>query len=287
MHALDYPTFFVPDARGFATIITMYSKATSEPFPVEAIMRKWNNVRGQVSFLRHAVQAPPELFSFASLPHRAVDIGPAAKVCDLSICLELSNHFYLCINVSMSIFVSALVVLVVVHTLQGAASNWVSLDLIELLLTLSTTEHYPEIRAIFDIPIKQNPDLLIVGIAQLKANWNAMALELCSVLMPMYITGYPTSNAILHRLWQLNPSIVIRALVYMHGTDPGTLSRLLDIAQELKVWKYRIICSVLLYLYLYLYVYIRFFMCLSTYLFICLFMYLLLPLRLLLLKGIT
>eukprot|EP00698_Gefionella_okellyi_P025035 TRINITY_DN9037_c0_g1_i1.p1 TRINITY_DN9037_c0_g1~~TRINITY_DN9037_c0_g1_i1.p1 ORF type:complete len:2034 (-),score=429.50 TRINITY_DN9037_c0_g1_i1:786-6887(-) len=181
---LDHPGFFVSDPRGFATLLDMYRKATREPFPLEAVLRQWTNIRGQISFLRYAVTAPPEIFCFVP-PQRG--------------------------------------------------SNWASLDLLELLLNLSASEHYAAIRNIFEYPMKHCPDLLITGIASLKSStWNSLAQELAVLLMPLYIANYPASAQVIVRLWHVNQNFVVRALVNAHALDPNSLPRLLDIAQDLK-----------------------------------------------------
>jgi hypothetical protein len=44
-----------------------------ELFPLEAVIgRIWKNTAGQLSFLRHAVSAPPEIFSFAHSSRKQV-----------------------------------------------------------------------------------------------------------------------------------------------------------------------------------------------------------------------
>lgn len=44
-----------------------------ELFPLDAVIgRVWKNTAGQVSFLRHAVSAPPEVFSFAHSSRKQV-----------------------------------------------------------------------------------------------------------------------------------------------------------------------------------------------------------------------
>ena len=53
-----------------------------EPFPLDAITgRVWKNITGQVSFLRHAVSAPPEVFPFAHASRKQVNCQTGLKSC--------------------------------------------------------------------------------------------------------------------------------------------------------------------------------------------------------------
>ena len=44
----------------------------------------------------------------------------------------------------------------------------------------------------------------------------------------------PTKSSVIHNLWRVNPSLVLRGFVDAH-TDPGSLFRILEICQEMKV----------------------------------------------------
>lgn len=111
-------------------------------------------------------------------------------------------------------------------------SPWYSLALIETLLRLAETEHHTALRAIFDAPIKQCPELLLLGLIQVKPSWNnVLRSELISILMAMFLGNHPNSSLVLHKLFHIAPSVVVRGMVEMYYKDPSSLSRLLDIAQ--------------------------------------------------------
>ena len=64
--ALDHEAFALPDGRAFLTLMSQWRRATADKaFPLPAVIgRAWKNAPGQISFLRFATAAPPELFSF-------------------------------------------------------------------------------------------------------------------------------------------------------------------------------------------------------------------------------
>ena len=47
--------------------------------------------------------------------------------------------------------------------------------------------------------------------------------------------GHPHAPFFLPRVWQLTPALFVSGLVLMHSKDPSSISRILDIAQEMKV----------------------------------------------------
>lgn len=170
----------------------------------------WTNTTGQLSFLKLALAAPPDVFNFATAPRRQspIDAIPSKSVPPLG------------------------------PPPPPAAppnSPWYSLALIETLLKLAETEHHTALRAIFDAPIKQCPELLLLGLTQVKPSWNnVLRSELINVLMSMFLGNHPNSSLVLHKLYHTAPSVVIRGMVEMYFKDPSSLSRILDISQDLK-----------------------------------------------------
>lgn len=60
------------------------------PFPLHALCRSvWKNVEGQLSFLRYAVSAPPEVFTFAHSSRKLVWFAACPRI------LHLQNFFVL------------------------------------------------------------------------------------------------------------------------------------------------------------------------------------------------
>jgi hypothetical protein len=62
---MDHPAFSVPDPSGFTLLATAFRHAAGDRLPARAFCgRVWDNHAGLLSFLRLAVSADPELFSF-------------------------------------------------------------------------------------------------------------------------------------------------------------------------------------------------------------------------------
>lgn len=82
-----------------------------------------------------------------------------------------------------------------------------------------------------------------------------MKQELISTLMPIFLENHSNSAVVLHYAWHCQGhSSTIRTLImhsmaewYMRGEqhDQIRLSRILDVAQDLKVWMYMNICTFL------------------------------------------
>ena len=63
--ALDHDGFTVPDEAATALLLGAWQRATGAAFPAAALVgHRWTNTSGQLSFLRHAVGAPPHLVSW-------------------------------------------------------------------------------------------------------------------------------------------------------------------------------------------------------------------------------
>eukprot|EP00742_Colponemidia_sp_Colp-10_P004133 GILJ01004411.1.p1 GENE.GILJ01004411.1~~GILJ01004411.1.p1 ORF type:complete len:2283 (+),score=370.59 GILJ01004411.1:173-7021(+) len=215
--ALDYPGFLVVDAKGFFIIVSAYRKATSEPFPFAAIFRRWVNTTGQVSFLKFAIAAPADVLSFAECGRRqnSVESIPNVK-----------------------------------HPYGSANQAWCSLDLIECLLMLSECEgQYPVVRSIFEYPLKNCPELLVLGLVQVQQLVrNPLQHELYSLLLPgifMPQTATPTnaSGPMLVAIWQANPFFFVKQLEDMYHKQPSAIARVFDITQDVKESLLRVLSS--------------------------------------------
>ncbi|CAI5975139.1 unnamed protein product [Closterium sp. NIES-65] len=202
---LDYPGFFVKDQKGFSALVLMHSKATKELFPLPSVCSKlWANAEGQLSFLRHAVSAPPEVFTFAHSPRQTPPMD------------NLHGH-----------------------KLPTGTPNcaWVSLDLLEALCRIGETGRKAEVVEVLGYPIKHCPEVLIVGLAQVKTpGGGVIQREVLGALVPLYLANNPNSSIVLHALWGVpgGKDVVMQAMVGMHASDPTSIARLLDVCQDLK-----------------------------------------------------
>ncbi|CAM6014740.1 unnamed protein product [Sphagnum balticum] len=201
MENLDHEGFSLPDQKAFSLLLTIYYKACQDPFPLEAVCGKvWRHGEGQLSFLKHAVTAPPEIFTFV---HSSRKQAQLENIQGQKLPYGTPNH------------------------------AWLSLDLLEVLCCLAEMGHFGSVRALLDLPLKHCPELLVLGLAQIKTEWNTIQSEIVPILLPTFFANN-TTNSVLHQLWILNPEMVTRTMVEMHASDPSYISRILDVCQELK-----------------------------------------------------
>eukprot|EP01117_Protostelium_nocturnum_P004885 TRINITY_DN1770_c0_g1_i1.p1 TRINITY_DN1770_c0_g1~~TRINITY_DN1770_c0_g1_i1.p1 ORF type:complete len:1948 (-),score=339.96 TRINITY_DN1770_c0_g1_i1:159-6002(-) len=193
---LDFSGFQIPDAKGFALLMAIYKRGSKEPFPLEHLFSEWKNTSGQLSIIKSAVAAPPDVFNFSQSPKKVETEGIVAS--------------------------------------KSSSTNqaWTSLSLIETLLRLSVTENYSVIRSLFNYPIKHCPEILIMGIAQSKVPWNNLANELTLLLLPSMLISNQHSNLIIRNLWANNVSQLFHGMVELYNKDQGNLPRILEIASQ-------------------------------------------------------
>lgn len=112
---------------------------------------------------------------------------------------------------------------------------WCSLEMLDLLVTLSDTQYYITIKGFFDLPLQKCPEILIIGLAQIRKK-SSLLDELFSHLFPLYLLNHSNSIPILESLWKLNQSLMILAIYELYRKENSSLnlSRVLDITQEIK-----------------------------------------------------
>lgn len=206
IQSLDHPEFQLNDSRGFGLILAAYRRASKAPFPVDALFGVWSNTSVQLSILKLAVAAPPDAFSFFCIP-------PPNQ-------LEAFPH-----SIKVSI--------------NSQIQHWFCVPLIQTLLSLSEIENYALVRLIFDHALKNCPELLFLGLAQIKRR-NALHVELCDQLMAIFLANHANSAWVLTRVWNRNSEnqqdqahrhIIVRGMVQAFNRDPSVLPKLLDISQ--------------------------------------------------------
>jgi hypothetical protein len=131
--ALDTPAFLVPDQQAFLVLAAAYKRATGGQLPAKAFVgRLWANAMGQASFLKFAVAAAPETFSFAGSEQRieALEALQGGKA-----------------------------------PLGGANQAWASIDLLSVLCKLEQGAPQQLVRQMVDVPLKLCPEVLLVAMA--------------------------------------------------------------------------------------------------------------------------
>lgn len=115
------------------------------------------------------------------------------------------------------------------------SSSWNCFDLLEFTGFLIDTEYFEDVKPIFEMASRQCPELLCIGLASLNPPWNSINKEILVKLTCGFLIGQTSSLIVLPKVWTLNPNTILVCMAEMHRRDATCLSRLLDVAQELKI----------------------------------------------------
>ncbi|KAK7350377.1 hypothetical protein VNO77_08930 [Canavalia gladiata] len=199
---LDHEGFFLPSEEAFSFLVSVYNHACKEPFPLHAICGSvWKNTEGQLSFLKYAVSATPEIFTFAHSGRQLAYV-------------DAING----------------------HKLQNGHANhaWLCLDLLDVLCQLAEKGHASIVRSILDYPLKHCPEILLLGMSHINTAYNLLQREVSLIVFPMIVKSAVGSGMILH-LWHVNPNLVLRGIMDTQNNDADSVIRIVDICQELKI----------------------------------------------------
>lgn len=210
---LDHPEFIIKDKQGLCLLITALRQGLQafgfrpETFPVDHFYKRWANVEGQFSLIQNILKYP-DVFCFAD---------------------------YSCVPVVVDVLKTP------PEQDSKELANWRSLNLIELLLSISECGLYTHVQDIFKVPIHTCPDVLVLALLQISAPVTLLRQELLTTLIPIFLGNHPNSAIILHNAWHTQniniKPIVMHAMAewYVRGDcDQTRLSRILDVAQDLK-----------------------------------------------------
>lgn len=198
---------FIKDINGLTLIFDFINLYIDDPtdFPIYLFFRNWNNSVLQFQFLKYIVQNHSSIIIHNKFNSRLV------------IPLDELN--------------------LLPRSQQPVLNNqpWNSLDLIETLVILSDCDSiHDDIKELFESGIQHCPEFILLGLVQLTTPWNKLRKELTPSLVMLFVTGHPYSSFALPRLWQLNQTLAMTGLVHLYHKDPTSISRILDIAQEMK-----------------------------------------------------
>ncbi|XP_026438629.1 CCR4-NOT transcription complex subunit 1-like [Papaver somniferum] len=202
MENLDHEGLYFPSEGSFSFFMSVYRIACQDPFPLHAICGTvWNNVEGQISFLKYAVSASPEVFTFEHSARQLVYVDAVHG-----------------------------------HKLATGNANqaWICLDLLDVLCQLSETGHAGSIRLMLDYPLKHCPEVLLLGLSQTNTAYNLLQHEVLSAVFPMVVRNLSRAGVILH-LWNINPNVVLRGLLDVQNFDSEGMIKTFDMCQELKI----------------------------------------------------
>ncbi|KHG27375.1 CCR4-NOT transcription complex subunit 1 [Gossypium arboreum] len=199
---LDHEGFYIPNETAFTFFMSVYQHSCQEPFPLHAVCGSvWKDIEGQLSFLKYAVAAPPEVFTFA---HSVRQLAYAEAVHGHKLQIGNGNHAWLC------------------------------LDLLDVLCQLAERGHASFVRSMLDYPLKHCPEILLIGMAHVNTAYNLLQHDVTSSVFLMIIKNAVGAGTIL-QLWHVNPKVVLRGFVEVQNTEPDSMIRILDICQELNI----------------------------------------------------
>ncbi|XP_019755712.2 CCR4-NOT transcription complex subunit 1 isoform X2 [Dendroctonus ponderosae] len=211
---LDHPEFVIKDRQGLCILISVLRQGFQSlgfhpdtTFPVDQFYKRWINVEGHFSLIQQALKNP-DVFCFGD---------------------------YACASVALDALKTP-------PEQDGKEfSNWRSLNLVELLLSMSECGLYAAVQDLFKAPIHSCPDVLLLALLQISGPITLLRQELLTNLIPIFLGTHPNSGILLHHAWHtqtLNVKpIIMHAMSewYTRGEcDQTRLSRILDVAQDLK-----------------------------------------------------
>ncbi|KAG6747935.1 hypothetical protein POTOM_047826 [Populus tomentosa] len=199
---LDHEGFYIPNEEAFSFLMSAYRQACQNPFPLHAICGSlWKNTEGQLSFLKHAVLAPPEVFTFA---HSGRQLNYMDAVHGHKFQVGHANHAWLC------------------------------LDLLDVLCQLAETGHASSVRSILEYPLKHCPELLLLGMFNINTAYSLLQYEVSFRVFPLILKS-PACGGMMLYLWHLNPNLVLRGFVEAGNVESNIMTKILDVCQELKI----------------------------------------------------
>ncbi|CAH2039394.1 unnamed protein product [Thlaspi arvense] len=200
---LDHDGFDIPNMESFSFFMRLYKTACKEPFPLDVVCGSvWINMKGQLSFLKHAIAAPPEVFTFMHSPRKLVYID---------------NNLHS-------------------HEQQLGLSNqaWLSIDLLDVLCQLAERGHTAFVSSLLQYPLTHCPRTLLLGMTHIKTAYNLIQREVVSAILPVIITNSLDSGFILN-LWHQNAELVLWGLIKSQNLKADSILRIIEICHELKI----------------------------------------------------
>ena len=206
---LDSVSLPIKDQKSLLQLLKFFQRLRKYQnflFPSSLLFCKWKNSILQTRFLFLLIQlGQPELVNFNEMQKRITN-------------LDFNPNFRY-------------------STLAPQLQFLACLEMLELLIELSESDETNSIRLIFEFPITKCPDVLIMGLAQIKPKQGlGLMEELLSKLFPMYLLNHSNSVPILEALWKYNEKLMIEAIYELCSRENSSLnlSRVLDITQEIK-----------------------------------------------------
>ena len=189
---IDCPEFYLSSRKAFLEFVSVCDilrdnhKAT---FPRELFIGKWENTRGQVNFME-----------------KFLELGQA----DLSIYREMKNKNMIEYDSNPSVKNSA-------PFINSGMEVWLNKDLITRLIELSDSKYYLQIRALFDMPMRKYPEIILASLSQVNPRCGNILLEdIFSSSFPEILDNVTTYNKIIGTFFFLTQNILVETtLIYL------------------------------------------------------------------------
>ncbi|CAI0400959.1 unnamed protein product [Linum tenue] len=202
IEGLDHEGFYIPNEEAFSFLMSVYGFACQDLFPLHAICGSpWKNTEGQLSLLKYAVLAPPEVLTFA---HSGRQLAYMDAVNSHKLQVGCANHAWMC------------------------------LDLLEVLCQLAEKGHASYVRALLQYPLEHCPEILLLGMSHVNTAYNLLQYEVSFTVFPVIVKSSSCAGMILY-LWHVNPGLVVRGFVDVQNADPEIMDKLVVLCQELKI----------------------------------------------------
>lgn len=209
--------------------ILLNSPREAERHAVSGFWGLWSNPLYQLRLLDALLSLPADTFNFVQLPGQRI-----VTVDDVAIA---------------SPTIKSLAANVQGHT-------WNSIELFEVLVRLAGSDSLEIrtcVREMLDKAIKISAELVHMGLLQVpvclycsfvtefdilsaqESPWNEIRLEYSRKLLAMFLAGHPNHQLVFMRIWQIEPTYLTDAFRDFYEENPLNITRILDVAQDLKV----------------------------------------------------
>lgn len=211
IHALDHESFEVGTLEEFGLLMAILKGAmgAGAVVPIRFFWDSWKHTRAQASLLRQLTHAPLSIFNITDFG------GPTVLCADdyVSAAPNLKNL-----------------------AAQLETSPWNSLELLQTSLRLLSDEAAAaDTKQFLEAAGKLTPELIFLGCIQLPQPWGAQQEQLSEKGFEVFFAGQPNHQLVFYRLWQVDPEFLCKKFVEYHNKDSLSTTRILDIAQELRI----------------------------------------------------
>lgn len=76
--------------------------------------------------------------------------------------------------------------------------------------------------------------MVVIGLVKVRKPWHPLHADVVMKLVTVFVVGHSSSIYVLSVIWQLDQPLVLDTVTELYAHDPSTLSRILDVSQELK-----------------------------------------------------